>query len=79
MRFILLHEIKNDDGIRMFFTDAWDAFVRVRPHLMPLPWVYRTLRSTASQTQLSPFYELNAKITSTVFDSKIRQSARRYL
>lgn len=34
MRFVLLHEIKNDDGIRMFFTDAWDAFVRVRTHIL---------------------------------------------
>ncbi|KNZ55511.1 hypothetical protein VP01_265g13 [Puccinia sorghi] len=30
MRFVLLHEIKNnDDGIKMFFLEAWESFVRV--------------------------------------------------
>ncbi|PLW22761.1 hypothetical protein PCASD_04647 [Puccinia coronata f. sp. avenae] len=29
MRFVLLHEIKtNDDGIKMFFLEAWESFVR---------------------------------------------------
>ncbi|MBW0544291.1 hypothetical protein O181_084006 [Austropuccinia psidii MF-1] len=28
MRFVLLHEIKNDDGIKMFFIEAWEHFVR---------------------------------------------------
>jgi len=28
MKFILLHEAKNDDGIRMFFMDVWELYVK---------------------------------------------------
>lgn len=30
MKFILLHEGKNDDGIRTFFMDVWELYVKVR-------------------------------------------------
>jgi hypothetical protein len=30
MKFILLHEGKNDEGIRAFFTDVWELYVKVR-------------------------------------------------
>ena len=29
MKFVLLHEGKNDDGIRSFFTDVWELYVKV--------------------------------------------------
>lgn len=29
MKFVLLHESKNDDGIKSFFTDVWEAYVKV--------------------------------------------------
>ena len=29
MKFILLHEVKNDDGIKSFFTDIWELYVKV--------------------------------------------------
>lgn len=29
MKFILLHETKNDDGIRTFFMDVWELYVKV--------------------------------------------------
>jgi hypothetical protein len=29
MKFILLHEAKNDDGIRAFFNDVWELYVKV--------------------------------------------------
>lgn len=30
MKFILLHEGKNDDGIRAFFMDVWELYIKVR-------------------------------------------------
>jgi hypothetical protein len=29
MKFVLLHEGKNDEGIRAFFTDVWELYVKV--------------------------------------------------
>jgi trafficking protein particle complex subunit 2 len=29
MKFVLLHESKNDEGIRAFFTDVWELYVKV--------------------------------------------------
>lgn len=29
MKFIMLHEGKNDDGIRAFFMDVWELYVKV--------------------------------------------------
>ena len=30
MKFILLHEGKNDEGIKSFFMDVWELYVKVR-------------------------------------------------
>lgn len=47
MRFVLLHEIKNnDDGIKMFFLEAWECFVRYQ--LSP----FYELNSMIKSTQL---------------------------
>jgi len=32
MKFVLLHEGKNDDGIRQFFMDVWELYVKVRTY-----------------------------------------------
>jgi len=29
MKFILLHEARNDEGIRAFFTDVWELYTKV--------------------------------------------------
>lgn len=29
MKFLLLHEGKNDEGIRMFFMEVWELYVKV--------------------------------------------------
>lgn len=29
MKFVLLHEAKNDEGIRAFFMDVWELYVKV--------------------------------------------------
>ena len=30
MKFVLLHESRNDDGIKAFFNDVWELYVKVR-------------------------------------------------
>ncbi|KAH8113412.1 transport protein particle complex subunit [Phellopilus nigrolimitatus] len=58
MKFILLHEGKNDDGIRAFFMDVWELYVK---------------------TLLNPFHSAYTPIRSTVFDTRVRASAKRHL
>lgn len=29
MKFVLLHEAKNDDGIKSFFNEVWELYVKV--------------------------------------------------
>jgi hypothetical protein len=36
MKFVLLHEGKNDDGIRAFFMEVWELYVKVREQRIPL-------------------------------------------
>jgi hypothetical protein len=31
MKFVLLHEAKNDDGIKAFFYDVWEVYLKVCP------------------------------------------------
>ncbi|KAH7916752.1 Sedlin [Hygrophoropsis aurantiaca] len=58
MKFILLHESKNDDGIRSFFHDVWELYLK---------------------TMLNPFHTAHTPIRSTVFDTRVRASAKKYL
>lgn len=29
VKLLLLHDLKNEDGIRLFFVDVWEAYVKV--------------------------------------------------
>lgn len=29
---MLLHDVKNEDGIRLFFLDVWESYVKVSKH-----------------------------------------------
>lgn len=35
VKFVLLHEGKNDDGIRGFFMDVWELFIKVSVCVVP--------------------------------------------
>jgi hypothetical protein len=36
VKIVLLHELKNDDGIRLFFQEVWETYVKVRsPSFLP--------------------------------------------
>ncbi|KAI0049582.1 Sedlin [Auriscalpium vulgare] len=58
MKFVLLHEGKNDEGIRAFFSDVWELYVK---------------------TTMNPFHTAHSGIRSTVFDTRVRASARKHL
>ncbi|KAF9534418.1 transport protein particle complex subunit [Crepidotus variabilis] len=58
MKFVLLHEGKNDDGIRLFFMEVWELYVK---------------------TAMNPFQTAHTAVRSSVFDTRVRNSARKYL
>jgi len=74
MKFVLLHEGKNDEGIRLFFNEVWELYVKVsgacqRPYI----------RADNDQTMLNPFHTAHSGIVSGVFDARVRTSARKHL
>ncbi|KAI0035575.1 transport protein particle complex subunit [Vararia minispora EC-137] len=57
-KFVLLHEGKNDDGIRAFFVEVWELYLK---------------------TMMNPFHTAHSTIRSSVFDTRVRASAKKYL
>ncbi|KAF8559031.1 Sedlin [Imleria badia] len=57
-KFILLHESKNEEGIRGFFHEVWELYVKA---------------------VLNPFQTAHTTIRSSVFDGRVRASAKKYL
>jgi hypothetical protein len=70
---VLLHEAKNDDGIRAFFMDVWELYVKV--------WgtVVAGAGADVWQTQLNPFHSGQGVIRSSVFDGRVRATAKKHL
>jgi len=58
MKIILLHDAKNDDGVRAFFMDVWELYIKAA---------------------LNPFHTAHSTIRSSVFDARVRASAKKYL
>lgn len=73
----MLWDTKNDDGIRLFLHEAWEAYAKVKLHSSSL--LSACVDIYILQYALNPFYELNAPVKSRYFDSKIRASARKHL
>ena len=72
-KFVLLHEGKNDEGIRAFFMDVWELYVKVNTSSMYIG------DANGQQTMLNPFHTAHSTIRSSVFDNRVRASARKYL
>ena len=76
MKFILLHEAKNDDGIKSFFMDVWELYIKVRLNVSITDHATDCL---SIQTSLNPFQTSKTPIRSSVFDSRVKASAKKYL
>ncbi|KAK2466499.1 hypothetical protein APHAL10511_002141 [Amanita phalloides] len=57
-KFVLLHEGRNEDGIRVFFGEVWELYVKAA---------------------LNPFQTGQRPIRSSVFDARVRASAKKHL
>uniref|UniRef100_A0A061R882 Trafficking protein particle complex subunit 2-like n=1 Tax=Tetraselmis sp. GSL018 TaxID=582737 RepID=A0A061R882_9CHLO len=57
-RFLLLHESRNEDGIKSFFQDVHELYIKV---------------------MLNPFHTPTTRITSPVFNMRVRSLAKKYL
>lgn len=76
MKFVLLHDGKNDDGIRAFFLDVWELYLKVGAVQDSLSTI--TDRPEL-QTLLNPFHLVNSPIVSAVFDARVKASAKKNL
>ena len=75
MKFVILHETKNDDGIKVFFNDLWELYLKVRA----LSLCGFLGCSKGFQTAMNPFHTAHTPIRSAVFDSRVRASAKKNL
>ncbi|KAL1407027.1 TRAPP subunit [Vanrija albida] len=50
VKFVLLHDAKNDDGIRLFFGDVWELYVKAS--LNPFQTVNTPIRNPAFETKV---------------------------
>ena len=68
MKFVLLHEAKNDEGIRAFFMDVWELYVKVCVFIPVHCAISAEVYLRISRTSLSAVYLLPCM-------AEIRQSA----
>jgi hypothetical protein len=50
VKFILLHEAKNDDGIRSFFMEVWELYIKTA--MNPFHTAHTPIRSPVFDTRL---------------------------
>jgi trafficking protein particle complex subunit 2 len=50
IKFMLLHETRNDDGIRAFFNDVWECYVKTL--LNPFYAVDKAIKSTVFENKV---------------------------
>ena len=93
VKFLLLHDSKNDDGIRSFFHDIHEYYIKVSELsfsfcFCTLPAALRGRRyetdrpnhaQTMCQIMLNPFHTPTTKIKSKPFDEKVKLLAQKYL
>lgn len=86
-RFLVLHDARNEDGIRSFCNEAHEVrgFARARSRVAAAAAALTHTRALPPHTQLytklllNPFYTPGTRIESADFDGRVRGLARRYL
>lgn len=86
---VLLHEHKHEDGIKNFFLDVWEAYLKVTIHPLTLSQCHgnpsdMTLSSylrldSLVQVSMNPFQDANAPIENAAFDARVRAAAKKFL
>ena len=76
-RFLLLHDAKNEDGIKSFFHESYEFYLKVC--LRSFMSYIAIFNVAPFQTLLNPFYLPDTTITSTLFDSKIKSLVKKHL
>ncbi|KAJ0755423.1 putative trafficking protein particle complex subunit 2 [Helianthus annuus] len=69
-RLMLLHDSRNDDGIKSFFQEVHELYIKASSF---------SVHFTLASTLLNPLYLPGSRVTSSHFDTKVRALARRYL
>ncbi len=94
VRFLLLHDGRSDENIKLFFTEVYELYVKVcnqgrelaareavdqMLHPEPESGASPPVWLSLAQVMLNPFHGPATKITNKVFDQKVKISARKYL
>jgi len=77
MKFIILHETKNDDGIKGFFNDLWELYVKVRVSSLLLLLEYSDVFGPDGHESIP--HLRTRRYGSVVFDNRVRASAKKNL
>lgn len=94
VKFLLLHETRNDDTVKAFFHEVHELYVKVRRGgnvqggrrggCINVSLVIDGSNCSfvfllLLQLLMNPFYEYDTPISSEVFDARVKTLARRYL
>ena len=83
VKFLLLHDGKNDEAIRLFFKDVYDIYVRVSNKRWfgydtqsQTSYVGKAITCNTLQVCMNPFFTTVGRISSPGFGQKVRILAR---
>ena len=79
MKFILLHESKNEEGIKAFFMEIWENYVKASIVSLLCARLSTLTVLAFYQTMMNPFHRSDRPISSPVFDARVRASAKKNL
>lgn len=82
IRFVMVHDNKHDDGIKNFFNEMYETYIKVRPknsNFLRTRMNANLLIVDLFQYTMNPFYKLNTPIKSVGFEKKAQLYGKKYL